>query len=210
MSKSSVCPINRTLSGAITLGHSGPRSDVNKRVLCVSQSSSITRASPSDCLVLYTGHSGESFSTAQPAWPSGTLAVRLFTVLALPIDYPCKYWIGVFRVAWFRKWTKKSVLLVSFYFFDQQVITKIPWVTIVPYSCYLWLFLASASESLGTVCNIHQVVTNQPTNCTWYQLDTSSIISMGMNSLPYYIVSLRSYTSFTCEGIILNKKSFNF
>ena len=44
-----------TLSGATTLGQSGPGSDGNEGVLCIPQSSCITEASPSDCLVLYPG-----------------------------------------------------------------------------------------------------------------------------------------------------------
>ena len=38
---SSIWPIDRTLSGATTLGQSGPGSDSNEGVLCFSQSSSI-------------------------------------------------------------------------------------------------------------------------------------------------------------------------
>ena len=53
---SSVEPIERTLSGATTLGQSGPGSDDNKRVLRIPQSSSITRAILSDCLVSYPGY----------------------------------------------------------------------------------------------------------------------------------------------------------
>ena len=53
---SSIQPTDRTLSGAITSGHSGPGSDGNKRVLRIPQSSSIIGTSPSDCLVLYPGH----------------------------------------------------------------------------------------------------------------------------------------------------------
>ncbi len=44
------------LSGATTLGQSGPGSDGNKGVLRIPQSSSIARTSPSDCLVSYPGH----------------------------------------------------------------------------------------------------------------------------------------------------------
>ena len=48
---SSLWRIDRTLSGATTPGQSRPESDGNKEVLCIPQSSSITRASPSDyCL----------------------------------------------------------------------------------------------------------------------------------------------------------------
>ena len=45
--------IDRTLSGATTLGLSEPGSDGNKGVLRLPQSSSITGTSPSDCLVSY-------------------------------------------------------------------------------------------------------------------------------------------------------------
>ena len=52
-----IWPIDRTLSGTTTLGKSGPDCDGNKGVLCVPQNSSITGASPSDCLVSYPGNS---------------------------------------------------------------------------------------------------------------------------------------------------------
>ena len=66
MSKSSIWAIDKTLSGATTPGQSGPGSNVNEEVLCIPESSSITRASPSDCLVLYLEHSlGESYSFAE-------------------------------------------------------------------------------------------------------------------------------------------------
>ena len=51
-----------TTVGANTPGQSGAGSDGNEEVLCIPQSSSITEASPSDCLVSYTGHLfGESY-----------------------------------------------------------------------------------------------------------------------------------------------------
>ena len=65
---SSIWPIDRTLSGATTQDQSGPRSDVNKEVLRIPQSSSISGASPSDCLVSYPGHSlrwGGSYLSAE-------------------------------------------------------------------------------------------------------------------------------------------------
>ena len=49
MSNSSIRPIAKTLSGAITPGQSGPGSDGIEEVLCVPQSSSITEDLPSDC-----------------------------------------------------------------------------------------------------------------------------------------------------------------
>ena len=54
---SSIWPINRTLSGAITPDQSRPGRNGNEEVLCIPQSSSITGNSPSDCLVLYSKHS---------------------------------------------------------------------------------------------------------------------------------------------------------
>ena len=64
--ETSIWPIDRTLSGATTLGQNEPGSDGNKGVLRISQSSSITGASPSDCLVSYPGHSlGESYLFAE-------------------------------------------------------------------------------------------------------------------------------------------------
>ena len=54
---SSIWPIDRTLSGATTPGQSETRSDGNKGVLHIPQSSSITETSPTDCLVSYPGTS---------------------------------------------------------------------------------------------------------------------------------------------------------
>ena len=72
----------QSVSGAITLGQSGPGIDGNKRVLCIPQSSSITRASLLDCLVSYPEHSlRESYlsadmqsvySTVPADWPKGS------------------------------------------------------------------------------------------------------------------------------------------
>ena len=56
MSNSSIWPINRTLSGATTLGQSGLGSNGNNGILNIPQNSSITGASPSDCLMSYPGH----------------------------------------------------------------------------------------------------------------------------------------------------------
>ena len=55
---SSIWPIEKTLSGAITLDQSGAGGNGNKWVLSLSQSSSITGTSPSDCLASYPGDSG--------------------------------------------------------------------------------------------------------------------------------------------------------
>ena len=57
MWNSSIWPIDRTLSVATTPGQSGSGSDGNDEIIRIPQSTSITGASPSECLVLYPGHS---------------------------------------------------------------------------------------------------------------------------------------------------------
>ena len=57
MSNSAIWPIDRDLSGAITPGQSRPGSDDIERMFWIPQSSNITGASPSDCLVSYPGYS---------------------------------------------------------------------------------------------------------------------------------------------------------
>ena len=57
MSNSSIWPIDRTLSGAIILGQSRLGIDGREQELRIPQNFSITGASPSDCFVLYPGHS---------------------------------------------------------------------------------------------------------------------------------------------------------
>ena len=52
----SICPIDRNLSGATNPGQCGPEKNGSKWVHCISQSSSFTGASPSDCLVSYPWH----------------------------------------------------------------------------------------------------------------------------------------------------------
>ena len=56
MSNSSIWHIDRTLSGATTPSQSGHRSNGNEEVICIPQSSSITGAAPSDCLMFISGH----------------------------------------------------------------------------------------------------------------------------------------------------------
>ena len=56
MSNTSTRPIDRTLSGTITPGQSGLGINGNAGVLRISQRSSITGASQSDCFVSYPGH----------------------------------------------------------------------------------------------------------------------------------------------------------
>ena len=77
----SIRTIDRTPSGATAPGQSGPGSNGKEGVLHIPQSSSITGASPSDCLVSCIGHwSGEEYylsagvqslySTAPADWAS--------------------------------------------------------------------------------------------------------------------------------------------
>ena len=74
--------IDRTLSGATTLGQIGSESNSNEGVLCIPQSSTITRASPSDCLMSYLGHSlggGYSSTEMQSAdWAKRRLSLVLW------------------------------------------------------------------------------------------------------------------------------------
>ena len=66
MQFSSIWSIDKTLSGATTLGQSEPGSNGNKGVPHIPQSSNITGTSPSDCLVSYPGHSlWESYPSAE-------------------------------------------------------------------------------------------------------------------------------------------------
>ena len=51
----SIWPIDRTQSGVNTQGKNEPGTDGNEEVLCISQCSSITGTSPSDCLSSYPG-----------------------------------------------------------------------------------------------------------------------------------------------------------
>ena len=56
MSNCSIWPTDRILSGATTPSQSGPQSNGKEGVLRIPESYSITRASPSNCLVSYAGH----------------------------------------------------------------------------------------------------------------------------------------------------------
>ena len=85
---SSMWLIDRTLSGTTTSSQSGPGGDDNEGKLCIPQSSSITGASPSDCLVSYTGHSLDrwgSYSSAEMhSIYSIATAIRATTVRVSP------------------------------------------------------------------------------------------------------------------------------
>ena len=82
MSNSFIWPTDRALSGVITPDQSGAGSDGNEGVLCILQNSSVTGASPSNCLVAYQGHSLEEpysfaemqsvYSAAPAGWANNT------------------------------------------------------------------------------------------------------------------------------------------
>ena len=58
--------MDRILSGATNPGQSGPRGYDNEGVLCIPQSSDISGALPSDCLILYARHLLQwSYSSAE-------------------------------------------------------------------------------------------------------------------------------------------------
>ena len=79
----SIWLIDRTLSGATTLGQSGPGSDDKEEVLCIPQCSSITGTSPSDCLVTYPRHSlRESYHSVvlQLVWSTALDDQLIFSV----------------------------------------------------------------------------------------------------------------------------------
>ena len=61
-------PIDRIPSGATTLGQSGHGSNVNEGVLCIPQSSIITGALLSDCLVSHSGHSDFLIHCSKTEW----------------------------------------------------------------------------------------------------------------------------------------------
>ena len=86
---SSIWAIDRTLSGAITLGQSGPGSNGNEGVLCILQNSCITGTSLSDCLVSYIGHSlGEGsypFAEVQSVYSTAAAKTRQEVSRKMPL-----------------------------------------------------------------------------------------------------------------------------
>ena len=81
MQFSSIWPIDRTLSDTTTPGQSGPGSDGNKGVLCISQSSSIAGALPSDCLVSYL-----VYSTVPAEWANKIKEIMDYNFLILGVS----------------------------------------------------------------------------------------------------------------------------
>ena len=91
MSNTCIWPIDRTLLGATTPGQSGPGGDDNKEILFILLSSSITEASPSDCLVSYPGYSlGESYPSAKIQSVYSTASVDWARNLKRETEYQLK------------------------------------------------------------------------------------------------------------------------
>ena len=82
-----IWPIERTLSGATTPGKIRPGGDSNEGILCIPQSSSITGAIPSDCLVSYVGQSFREY------YPSPEMQSAYSTVSADLADWAVWTWI---------------------------------------------------------------------------------------------------------------------
>ena len=104
MSNSSIWPKDRTLSDATSLGQSGPVSNGTEGVVHIPQSSSITGASPSDCLELYLGHSlvgRESYSSAD---------IQLVFSTAQAI------WAGNMIILLNKQWNKQTVIFQTIQF----------------------------------------------------------------------------------------------
>ena len=78
---------------------SGPASNGNERILCISQSSSITEVSPSDCLVSYPGHSSHPFAEIQSVYSTA------------PVDW-ASFYCGKYQT-WPIKWNVISSRLRS-------------------------------------------------------------------------------------------------
>ena len=75
MSNISIWPIDKALSGATTPDLSGPGSNGDKEVVFISQSSSITGASPSDCS--YPSAEMQSvYSTAPADWAAEKIILK--------------------------------------------------------------------------------------------------------------------------------------
>ena len=80
MSNSSIWLLDKTLSGATTLGQSRPGSEGNEGVLHISQSS-WAGALSSDCLMSYPGHSLEEFYSSTGCSQYSTVPVDCWLVV---------------------------------------------------------------------------------------------------------------------------------
>ena len=113
MSNSTIWPIDRTISGATTPCQSGPGSNVNDGVYYIPQSSSITEAWPSDCLVsfvegvqLLCGDAVGVFYS--PRWLGQQLQITI-----LNTD-------NLYKITWFQA----AVILILLYGCTTRTLTK--------------------------------------------------------------------------------------
>ena len=129
----SIWPIDRTLSGATTLGQSGPGGNGNERVSRIPQISK-AGATQSDGLMSYPGHSlgGWGFlplcrdavmDTTTPAdWTS--LEPNLFYYLLIACNGKWKRWFHAYLKDISTNWNTLSfkiwILLVEFVFWDDN------------------------------------------------------------------------------------------
>ena len=117
MSNSSIWLIDRNISDATTLGPSGFRSYGNEWLLRISQSSIISGASPSDCLVSYTGHSlvegyypSAEMQSVYSTAPANWAMQRLFKNCDRVLTSSRLNKIKELRLTWMNVW-------IPFYFF---------------------------------------------------------------------------------------------
>ena len=124
MSYSFIWSIDKTLSDTTTPGQSGPRLSSNKRLLCITQSSSITGASPSEFLVSYLGHSLER-SGPQATGLSLLVYITIVLIFAEAFHFFVVVIITFFLNYYFSgylvriKWQQASSCLKLFFFFGK-------------------------------------------------------------------------------------------
>ena len=111
--------IDRTLSGATTLGENGLWSDSNEGVLRISQSFSITGASASACLVFYSVNSLGGCGS----YPS---AEMLSVYSTSPAHWATSH---LDQVGWkpLVSWTWKSSAIIIFYLLLQRRYNMVIW-----------------------------------------------------------------------------------
>ena len=160
VSNSSIWPTGRTLSGATTPDQSGLGSNGNEGILRIPQSSSITGASPSDCLVSYKGHKLGCVS-----YPSAGMQLAYCTALSR-LDCVRQAYIYIYTWSNHRIGEKLAVIkrrsvfailtyICSITFFKHLVIvsrapTTININVILARSWYLYCFLFSSIFSLAS------------------------------------------------------------
>ena len=154
----SIWPIDRTLSDASTPGLSGSLSYGNKRVFCIPQSSSITKALPSDCLVSYQDTRGGILAPA--AEKQSLYSTALVTVLYYGSSLMVSY-LSAERLSVYSTILGNRVILCS----------------IVPcwYWCCQWLVCVFLDNA---VCDFCVFFVFQP---IWMYMLVSALVSFKLN-----------------------------